>query len=162
MSYCRADEYSNENDTENRPPPKPPVENLQAEPSVLKLRDLTEEEFNSVPKYMKGRITICQVNAVIGKCNEILEKKYKLLDMAKKKGGMKTLSKADKDLVILYREQENSDTVGHHFFVESQLKDSLLPKDTSLLKHAGPILRQCRRCRESRGQKFVRYVVLPH
>lgn len=126
------------------------------------IRPVSGDEFNAVPKYMKGSLTLDRVNGVVQKLNVSIGTKYNLISLADQKGGQRGLGKVEKDRLIAYREQENKETRGLAFVCESDFKAQMNPREMLQLKQVLPILRHCGRLREVRGQNLLRYVVLPH
>uniref|UniRef100_A0A8C0V8I0 SKA complex subunit 1 n=1 Tax=Cyanistes caeruleus TaxID=156563 RepID=A0A8C0V8I0_CYACU len=71
---------------------------------------ITAEEFESVPVYMKGRITYDQVNAVVQQMNKAVVEKYKILYQP-----LKSMSAPARSLYHRFIEEETNDTKGIFF-----------------------------------------------
>uniref|UniRef100_A0A914UK01 SKA complex subunit 1 n=1 Tax=Plectus sambesii TaxID=2011161 RepID=A0A914UK01_9BILA len=119
------------------------------------IEPLSAEEFEAVPKYMRGRMMAGEVNAVVEKMDHLLREKRNLMQ-----ANFRRLSKTDKDRVIAWREQDTSDSAGQLFCVEKELKMTLAPKEASQLRAVIPILRHCRRIVELRGKGLIRFAVV--
>ncbi|XP_009863562.1 PREDICTED: spindle and kinetochore-associated protein 1-like, partial [Apaloderma vittatum] len=72
---------------------------------------LTVEEFESIPAYMRGRITYDQINVVIKGINQAVARKYKILHQP-----LKSMSAPVRNLYDRFLEQETKDTKGIYFF----------------------------------------------
>ncbi|XP_034239156.1 spindle and kinetochore-associated protein 1-like [Thrips palmi] len=143
-----------------------PVEETQMEPSqttikeksTIKIPDilfLTVDEFEKVPKYMKGRVTYEKLNAFIEVFNKVLLQKYTIFK--KKKS---TLKKRDADLWNEFNKQELKETKGLYFCVGNDFKTfngfSLDKMSLNMIT----ILRHCGRLRELRTGGILRYVAM--
>ncbi|KAJ6633313.1 hypothetical protein lerEdw1_014530 [Lerista edwardsae] len=115
---------------------------------------LTAEEFECVPPYMRGRLTYNQVNAVIQEINKAVVSKYKMLRQP-----VKSMSSAVRNLVFRFQEQETKDTKGEFFIVEADIDEFTQLKADKRFHSILTILRHCRRVREIRGNKLIRYAV---
>ncbi|NXH56683.1 SKA1 protein, partial [Rhabdornis inornatus] len=73
---------------------------------------ITTEEFESVPAYMKGRITYDQINAVVQQINKAVVGKYKILYQP-----LKSMSAPVRNLYHRFMEEETKDTKGIFFFL---------------------------------------------
>jgi len=81
---------------------------------VASIPYVTKDEFELVPKYMKGRITQEKVNAAVDEIQVVLEAKYKLLACNYIKLNGEPLKKFK-----AYKEEETADTKGLFYFSES-------------------------------------------
>ncbi|KFP44706.1 Spindle and kinetochore-associated protein 1, partial [Chlamydotis macqueenii] len=115
---------------------------------------ITTEEFASVPAYMKGRLTHDQVNAVVRDMNKALASKYKILHQP-----LKSMNTANRNLYRRFLEEETKDTKGEMFIVEADIREFTQLKVDKRFHRVLNILRHCRRVREVRGSKLVRYVI---
>ncbi|NXI04581.1 SKA1 protein, partial [Pachycephala philippinensis] len=115
---------------------------------------LTTEEFESVPAYMKGRLTYDQVNAVVQEMNKAAVAKYKILYQP-----LKSMSVPVRNLYDRFMEQETKDTEGQFFIVEADIKEFTQMKVDKRFHSILNILRHCQRVREVRGSKLIRYVI---
>lgn len=136
-----------------QPPAKPAVQKSKRLPTV---EFVTMEEFNSVPKYIRGRIQYAQVNTAVEEVNKALEAKYTLLSRPRAK-----LSEMSMKIVSECRRQVNEETKGLFFVVDNDIKRwSSLKMDTAG-KSLLTMLRTLKRLREVRGPgSLVRYAVL--
>ncbi|XP_076465941.1 SKA complex subunit 1-like isoform X2 [Babylonia areolata] len=154
------------------PPPKPSVAtsgkaashtaakansavSKQPQPPCPLIEYLTVDEFNDVPKYMKGRLSYQQVNTVIDELNKVFTAKYKLLKQKKS-----TMSDVNRKRYETLKMQETKDTRGVFFVVESDIKEwsgLKMSKDTLSFF---TMLRHCGRLREIRGDGHIRYAMI--
>ncbi|XP_074021595.1 SKA complex subunit 1-like [Numenius arquata] len=125
------------------------------EPRLIKEAPLiTAEEFESVPAYMKGRLTYDQINAVVQEMNKAVVGKYKILHQP-----LKSMNAAVRNLYHRYLEEETKDTKGQFFIVEADIKEFTQLKVDKRFHSILNILRHCQRVREIRGSRLVRYVI---
>ncbi|RWS31672.1 spindle and kinetochore-associated protein 1-like protein [Leptotrombidium deliense] len=68
---------------------------------------LTTDEFESIPKYMRGRVTYEMINGAVTDFNRAIADKYKLMSTHSSKYSEEELKKYQ-----LYKSQESADTVG--------------------------------------------------
>ncbi|NWR56067.1 SKA1 protein, partial [Bucorvus abyssinicus] len=115
---------------------------------------ITAEEFESVPVYMKGRLTYDQINAVVQEMNKAVEGKYKILHQP-----LKSMNAAVRKLYHRFLEEETKDTKGGFFIVEADIKEFTQLKVDKRFHSILNILRHCQRVREVRGSRLVRYVI---
>ncbi len=115
-------------------------------PPTAQLSFLTVSEFDSVPKYMRGRLTYDSVNAAVGEYNRALEEKYSFL----RRGFKSTASIKDKKRYKEFRAQETRETRGVHFLVAEDLRGSEQLKSEAGRRAVFTILRHCQRIREMR------------
>ncbi|XP_014816280.1 PREDICTED: spindle and kinetochore-associated protein 1 [Calidris pugnax] len=115
---------------------------------------ITAEEFESVPAYMKGRLTYEQINAVVQEINKAVVGKYKILHQP-----LKSMNGAVRNLYHRYLEEETKDTKGQFFIVEADIKEFTQLKMDKRFHSILNILRHCQRVREIRGSRLVRYVI---
>ncbi|KAK3608167.1 hypothetical protein CHS0354_034125 [Potamilus streckersoni] len=116
---------------------------------------LTVEEFEAVPKYMKGRMNYKQVNAMIDEMNKAYGAKYKLLKQKKS-----SLNDVNRKRYELYKLQESKDTAGCYFIVDDDIKEFSVKKMDNTSRSILTILRHCGRIKEVRGGRLVRYVLV--
>ncbi|XP_005242961.1 spindle and kinetochore-associated protein 1 [Falco peregrinus] len=125
------------------------------EPRLAKKVPLvTVEEFESVPAYMKGRLTCDHVNAVVEAMNKAVVCKYKILDQP-----LKSVNGAVRKLYHRFLEEDTKDTKGAFFIVEADIKEFNQLKVDKRFYRIIDILRHCQRLREVRGSGLVRYVI---
>ncbi|NWY16332.1 SKA1 protein, partial [Aphelocoma coerulescens] len=115
---------------------------------------ITMEEFESVPAYMKGRLTYDQINAVVQEMNKAVVAKYKILYQP-----LKSMSVPVRNLYDRFMEEETKDTRGLFFIVEADIKEFTQLKLDKRFHSILNILRHCQRVREVRGSGLVRYVI---
>ncbi|NXW50838.1 SKA1 protein, partial [Nyctiprogne leucopyga] len=115
---------------------------------------ITAEEFESVPTYMKGRLTYEQINAVVKDINKAVVGKYKILHQP-----LKSMNAAVRNLYHRFLEEETKETKGEFFIVEADLKQFTELKVDKRFHGILSILRHCRRMREVRGSRLVRYII---
>jgi len=123
-------------------------------PAVGQVSYITLAQFDSIPKYMKGRAKYETVNAAVDELNSALNVKYSFL--ARPAAGLKPQDKArQRDL----RSQDTKDTKGTHFVTSEELRDSVNLKSETGRKNLLTILRHCNKIREIRGPgSIVRYL----
>lgn len=115
---------------------------------------ISDEEFESVPGYMRGRLTLAQTNAALRALHAAAASKYRLL-----RHPPKSLPASSRSLCHRFREEETKETQGLTFVVEADLKEfTQLKVDRTFHRIVG-VLRHCRRLREVRGARLVRYVL---
>ncbi|NXS34194.1 SKA1 protein, partial [Pomatostomus ruficeps] len=115
---------------------------------------ITTEEFESVPAYLKGRLTYDQINAVVQEMNKAVVSKYKILYQP-----LKSMSVPVRNLYHRFMEEETKDTRGVFFIVEADIKEFTQLKLDKRFHSILNILRHCQRVREVRGSGLVRYVI---
>lgn len=116
---------------------------------------LKVDEFQDVPKYLKGRITYDQMNKFIDGMNAAYLSKYKLLRQKKS-----SLNDANRKRYEIYKSQETKDTAGSYFVTEDDLRDYGSLKIDNVARSIKTILRHCKRIREVRGGKITRIVYI--
>ncbi|XP_066425669.1 spindle and kinetochore-associated protein 1 [Molothrus aeneus] len=115
---------------------------------------ITTEEFESVPAYLKGRITYDQINAVVQEINKAVVGKYKILYQP-----LKSMSAPVRNLYHRFIEEETKDTKGAFFIVADDIKAFTQLKLDKRFHSILSILRHCQRVREIRGSGLIRYVI---
>ncbi|XP_040436416.1 spindle and kinetochore-associated protein 1-like isoform X2 [Falco naumanni] len=125
------------------------------EPRLIKTVPLvTVEEFESVPTYMKGRLTYDHINTVVEAMNKAVVCKYKILNQP-----LKSMNGAVRKLYHRFLEEDTKDTKGAFFIVEADIKEFNQLKVDRRFYRIIDILRHCQRLREVRGSGLVRYVI---
>ncbi|NXV00045.1 SKA1 protein, partial [Cettia cetti] len=71
---------------------------------------ITTEEFQSLPTYLKGRITYDQINTVVQQLNKAVVDKYKIIYQP-----LKSMSAPARNLYHRFMEEETKDTKGKFF-----------------------------------------------
>jgi len=116
---------------------------------------LTLDEFNKIPKYMKGRAQYETLTNAVEEFNNSLIAKYNF--MAK---SLKELNPSEKKKRNVLRSQESADTKGIFFVTAEELKDGTLLKSETGRRNLLTILRHFHRIREIRGPgSMTRYAV---
>ncbi|XP_037538972.1 LOW QUALITY PROTEIN: spindle and kinetochore-associated protein 1 [Nematolebias whitei] len=123
--------------------------------SVRDMEYVTVPEFESIPQYMKGRVTYDQLNIVVDSFNAALKAKYKILSQP-----VKILSNHSRKLQQRFKTQETKDTKGRCFIVEEDIREFTQMKVDKRCQGILSMLRHCQRLRELRGGGLVRYVLL--
>ncbi|XP_033634535.1 spindle and kinetochore-associated protein 1-like [Asterias rubens] len=117
---------------------------------------MTVDEFDAVPKYMKGRLTYESINAAVDLINTTVSTRYSLLQKPQK-----TLGKTAMKKVRQLKEQENKDTKGLFFFTDDDFKGSSNGRFLTTSRSIFTILRHCGRLREIRSTGLTRYALVP-
>ncbi|XP_066038352.1 spindle and kinetochore-associated protein 1 [Chamaea fasciata] len=115
---------------------------------------ITTEEYESVPGYLKGRITYDQVNAVVQQINKAVVEKYKILYQP-----LKSMSAPIRNLYHRFTEEETRDTKGLFFIVEADIKEFTQLKLDKRFYSILSILRHCQRVKEVRGSGLIHYII---
>lgn len=119
-----------------------------------KLAYLTVEEFEQIPKYIKGRTSYDQVNNAIDEIHKVITAKYKILRLPRSAMGEPVMKKYK-----AFKEAEIPDIEGEYFFIDDDLKTYSQMKMDSTGRTILTMLRHCGRLREVRGKKLLRYVL---
>lgn len=119
-----------------------------------KLAYLTVEEFDQIPKYIKGRTSYDQVNNAIDEIHKVITAKYKILRLPRSAMGEPVMKKYK-----AFKEAEIPDIEGEYFFIDDDLKTYSQMKMDSTGRAILTMLRHCGRLREVRGKKLLRYVL---
>ncbi|XP_074788373.1 SKA complex subunit 1-like isoform X1 [Athene noctua] len=135
---------------EPKPAKKPPKESRLIKEASL----ITAEEFESLPAYMKGRLTCDQINAVVKGINKAVADKYKILHQP-----LKSMKAAARKLYYRFLEDETADSKGTFFVVEADIGEFTQLKVDKRFHAIVTVLRHCHRVREIRGVGRVRYVI---
>jgi len=112
-----------------------------------KLAYLTVQEFQGVPKYMKGRFTYDAFNEVVDEFNTALASKYDFL----RRGFQAMASIHDKKRFKEWRSHESKETKGRHFVVADDLRLQPTLKSEANRQKVFTILRHVQRIQEIRG-----------
>ncbi|CAN8000686.1 unnamed protein product [Ixodes hexagonus] len=139
------------------PPSSPGPRHIDAAAATTGIAYLTSEEFEHVPKYMKGRQTVETLNKCVDAFNRALATKYELFSRPKAQLRDNQWTKLN-----AFKSQETRETKGVKFVTESDLKAARGgPFETSkAVTNFVVVMRHCGRLREVRGQGFVRYAVI--
>ncbi|XP_026221641.1 spindle and kinetochore-associated protein 1 isoform X2 [Anabas testudineus] len=122
---------------------------------VREMDVITMQEFESIPQYMKGRISYDQLNATVQTINTAVAAKYKILQQS-----VKTLNNHARKLHQRFKEQETKDTKGQYFVVEEDIREFTQMKVDKRFQGILNMLRHCQRLRELRGGGLTRYMLL--
>jgi len=123
-------------------------------PRVAQITYPNVQEFEQVPKYMKGRLQYSALKAAIDECNTTLMEKYTFLSPGF--AGMKTL--ANKKRYKAMKALESKDTKGYHFIVADDLKNCPSFKSEAARRAIFSVLRHVKCIVEIRGPGgIVRY-----
>ncbi|XP_026167378.1 SKA complex subunit 1 isoform X1 [Mastacembelus armatus] len=112
-------------------------------------------EFESIPPYMKGRVSYDQLNAALHSINTAVTAKYKILQQS-----VKTLNNHSRKLHQRFKDQETKDTKGQFFVVEDDIREFTQMKVDKRFQGILNMLRHCQRLREVRGGGITRYMLL--
>jgi len=117
---------------------------------------LTLQEFENIPKYMKGRLQYDGVNGSIEEINAAIKEKYTFY----RKGFQAMASIKDKERFKVMKSYETSETKGLYFVVLDDIKSASSLKTEAQRRCIFSILRHCHRIKEIRGPpQTIRYVV---
>ncbi|KAF3689295.1 Spindle and kinetochore-associated protein 1 [Channa argus] len=134
----------------------PPQHDKKTNKSYVREVDIiTMPEFESIPQYMKGRVSYDQLNAAVQSINTAVAAKYKILHQS-----VKTLNNHSRKLHQRFKEQERKDTKGQFFVVEDDLREFTQIKVDKRFQGILNMLRHCQRLRELRGGGLTRYMLL--
>ncbi|XP_035219289.1 spindle and kinetochore-associated protein 1-like [Stegodyphus dumicola] len=121
-----------------------------------RMQYLTLKEFESVPKYMKGRIRYDQINKFVDAFNDTITAKYKLLSLPRKE-----LKQAQYKMCQALKQQENDETKGFSFCTDEDLKIYGNVKIDKMTSSMLIVLRHCSKIKLIRGPgSIVRYAIL--
>ncbi|KAK3096495.1 hypothetical protein FSP39_000715, partial [Pinctada imbricata] len=122
---------------------------------VPSMEYITVDDFDSVPKYMKGRITYNNVNNAIDELNKAYKEKYKILGMKPSQ-----LNDVNRKRYETYKQLETKDTVAEYFIVDGDVKEFCNFKLDRVGRNVLTILRHCGRMKEIRGNGRTRYAIV--
>lgn len=129
--------------------------NQKKSDSVMKIDYITNKELNSLPKYMKGRLTCDIINNFIDGFNKTIITKYKLINTPKNQ-----LRNNDIVEVNNFLSQEISETKDLYFCLDQDLKKFGNLTINKMLSSILIILRHCNRIRDIRKNGIVRHVIV--
>ncbi|KAJ1210789.1 hypothetical protein NDU88_006151 [Pleurodeles waltl] len=136
---------------EEHVPDKKPA---KAKKPIKEMELITVQEFESIPAYMKNRLTYDQINSFIEEINKAVVGKYKILHQPPK-----SMSSNVRKLYYRFQEEETKDTKGQYFIVDQDIKEFTQLKVDKRFHGMLNILRHCQRLREVRGKGIVRYTI---
>ncbi|OWF34876.1 spindle and kinetochore-associated protein 1-like [Mizuhopecten yessoensis] len=116
------------------------------------LEYITVEDFENVPKYIKGRMNYNQINTMMDEINKAYKEKYKILSMKRT-----TLNDVNRKRFEKFKLQESKETTGEHFIVDDDIKEFSHMKMDSVYRSVLTLLRHCGRLKEIRGGGHTRY-----
>uniref|UniRef100_A0A0K0CTW8 SKA complex subunit 1 n=1 Tax=Angiostrongylus cantonensis TaxID=6313 RepID=A0A0K0CTW8_ANGCA len=123
--------------------PLPSTKEVTNSPDSAIMAPISLVEFDSIPKYMRGRMSCADLNEVLNKFNWFLSMKRELLSTPFNK-----LRKEEKNLVCKWKEQEASCNIGELFCQENDIKPGLRGRAQAIFRHVAPCLRHLHRIRE--------------
>ncbi|KAI3371770.1 hypothetical protein L3Q82_024323 [Scortum barcoo] len=134
-----------------------PLDNVKKtkKSSVREMEFITMPEFDSIPQYMRGRVSYDQLNAAVQSINTTVTAKYKILHQS-----VKTLNNHARKLHQRFKDQETKDTKGQYFVVEDDIREFTQMKVDKRFQGILNMLRHCQRLRELRGGGLTRYMLL--
>lgn len=122
---------------------------------IKEMEFITMPEFESIPQYMKGRVSYEQLNAVVQSFNTAVTAKYKILHQSGK-----TLNNHSRKLQQRFKDQQTKETRGQFFIVEEDIREFTQTKVDKRFQGILNMLRHCQRIRELRGGGVTRYMLL--
>ncbi|XP_071845368.1 SKA complex subunit 1-like [Apostichopus japonicus] len=124
-------------------------------PASPRLDFIMRDEYTSIPKYMKGRISYEELNSMVEVINETIRKKYQLMSKPKNR-----LTDKKRKNYIKYKEQETKETKGAYFFVPEDLTKLCSLRNDGSVRSRLTMLRHCGRLREVRGGGLTRHLLV--
>ncbi|XP_077989027.1 SKA complex subunit 1-like [Glandiceps talaboti] len=119
---------------------------------IAKMDYLTMDEFELVPKYMKGRMSYDLVNNVVDGINKVVEYKYKIVAQPRSTVGENNMKKRKE-----WKKQQTKDSQGLQFFIDDDYRKYSGLKLDKATNQILTILRHCGRHKEIRGGGVTRY-----
>ena len=117
---------------------------------------LTVEEFDKIPKYMKGRMSYDSLSQAIDEFNSCIATKYEFLARPLNDLGLKEKKRRN-----ILKSQDRQDLKGKQFVTSEELKDFSMFKTDSGRKSIFTVLRHFQKIREVRGPgAIIRYVII--
>lgn len=122
------------------------------------LEHLSKEEFDSIPKYSRGRLAITKINSLLDHLNRLLVEKYTLL----LRTNPAKLSIDQRQRIAEWRAAESPETFNKFFLTEADLKVKSAAggafKFDQVARNVLTILRVVGRIKESRNPGIIRYI----
>ncbi|XP_077319133.1 SKA complex subunit 1 [Lithobates pipiens] len=134
--------------------PEPVKKPIKDKHIIKEMELITVQEFESVPAYMKNRLTYDQINSLIEEINKAVVGKYKIMQQP-----LKNLNNLARKQLGRFKDDESKDTKGQFFIVDQDIKEFTQQKVDKRFHGMLNILRHCHRMREMRGKGVVRYVI---
>ncbi|XP_068595852.1 spindle and kinetochore-associated protein 1 [Brachionichthys hirsutus] len=122
---------------------------------VREMDFITVPEFESIPRYLRGRVSYEQLNGAVRGINAAAQAKYKILHQS-----AKALGNKGRRLQQRFKTQETKDTKGQCFVVEDDICEFTQVKLDKRFQGMLHMLRHCQRLRELRGGGVTRYVLV--
>lgn len=122
---------------------------------IREMEIITIPEYESIPQYMKGRVSYDQLNAAVRCINAAVSSKYKIVHQS-----VKTLNNHSRKLHQRFKDQETKNTKGHFFIVEGDICEFTETKVDKKFQGILAMLRHCQRLKEQRGGGITRFVLL--
>ena len=120
------------------------------------VRHLTVEEFEKVPKYMKGRLNYDSLSVAVEEFNSAVKGKYEFLAKS-----LNEISLKEKKRRNILKSQDKPELKGKHFITTDELKDFSMFKTENSKKAVITVLRHFQKIRENRGPgSTIRFVVV--
>ncbi|XP_015195754.1 spindle and kinetochore-associated protein 1 isoform X1 [Lepisosteus oculatus] len=148
-------EVKSEKDPDTRPVPEQEPVRKPSKCVIKEMEFVTLAEFESIPQYMKGRMTYDQLNGVIEEINKAVTSKYKILHQP-----LKSMSNASRKLYQRFKDEETKGTKGLFFIVDTDIREFTSMNVGKRFMSMLNVLRHCQRLRELRGGGVTRYVLL--
>ncbi|KAM6925784.1 SKA complex subunit 1 [Lycodopsis pacificus] len=121
---------------------------------VREIEVITMPEYESIPSYMKGRVSYHQLNAAVLSINAAVTAKYKIFRQS-----AKTLNSQTRKLHQRFKDQEMKGTKGQYFVVDDDIREFTQMKADKRFQGILNMLRHCQRLRELRGGGVTRYML---
>ncbi|XP_062410368.1 spindle and kinetochore-associated protein 1 [Sardina pilchardus] len=138
---------------ENEPPSKDQAKKSRKQ--IKEMEFITVHEFDTIPPYMKGRVTYDVLNSAVRSINKTVTEKYKILQQP-----LRTLNNTSRKLYDRFKENETGETRGHFFVVEADLRELAQVTVDKRFLNLLSMLRHCQRLKEMRGGGLTRYQLL--
>ncbi|KAF1770560.1 hypothetical protein GCK72_002379 [Caenorhabditis remanei] len=145
-SCAQSSEKSNTTDKEEVKNKDELSKNVEKEIRIV--AQISEQEFKTIPKYQLGRLTLDNLNEIVGKMDEFLTKKNNILSKTNRQ-----LTRIDREMLDSWRELEikaKGRLPTTLFFIENDIRPLLQERLRPSFAKAIPCLRHIRRVREER------------
>ena len=120
------------------------------------VKHLTVEEFEKVPKYMKGRLNYDSLSVAVEEFNSAVKGKYEFLAKS-----LNEISLKEKKRRNILKSQDKPELKGKQFVTTDELKEFSMFKTENSKKAVITVLRHFQKIRENRGPgSTIRYVVV--
>lgn len=140
---------------DNEQPQKDQAAAKKPRKQIKEMEFITVQEFDTIPPYMKGRVTYDQVNSAVRSINKAVTEKYKIFQQP-----LRTLNNVSRKLYDRFKENETGDTKGHFFVVEADLREFAQVTVDKRFLNLLSMLRHCQRLKELRGGGLTRYQLI--